>query len=122
LSKISGIEFQKIDDNCRSTFKDFAILINEEAFGLNRDALASALDEENIQTRKYFYPPVHLQKAYRHFYPIYDENLPNTLNISNNILCLPIFVDMKEEDLDKVCEAICRIQQYSDEIKERFID
>jgi len=67
LSKISGIEFQKIDDNCRSTFKDFAILINEEAFGLNRDALASALDEENIQTRKYFYPPVHLQKAYRHF-------------------------------------------------------
>lgn len=117
LSCILGIEFQEISNNCRSTYKDFAILINEEIFGLNRDEVAYALEKENIQTRKYFYPPIHLQKAYRHFYPIYNENLVNTLKISNNILCLPIYGDMKEEDLDKVCEAIWRIKEFSDEIK-----
>lgn len=117
LSNLSGIEFQEVSEGCRSTFKDFAILIDKEKFGLNRDELAKALEKENIQTRKYFYPPIHLQKTYRHFYPKYDENLVNTLKISNNILCLPIFGDMKEEELDKVCEAIYQIQQYSDGIK-----
>jgi len=117
LSNLPGIEFQEINNNCRSTFKDFAILINEEKFGLTRDKLALALEKENIQTRKYFSPPVHLQKIYRHFYPKYKEELINTLKISNNILCLPIFGSMKEEDLEKVCEAIYNIQQYSNEIK-----
>ncbi len=117
LSNISGIEFQEVSEGCRSSFKDFAILINEEVFGLNRNELDLALEKENIQTRKYFYPSVHLQKAYRHFYPKYDENLINTLKISNSIICLPIFGKMKEEELDKVCVAIYQIQQYSDGIK-----
>lgn len=117
LSKLPGIEFQEINKNCRSTFKDFAILINEEAFGLNRDELALALDKENIQTRKYFYPPVHLQKAYRHFYPKYKEELSNTMKISTNILCLPISGEMKEDELEKVCEAIYQIHRFSEEVR-----
>ncbi|MFH1563687.1 MAG: DegT/DnrJ/EryC1/StrS family aminotransferase [Nitrospirota bacterium] len=131
LSKLPGIEFQEIKESCRSTFKDFAILINEEAFGLNRDELGLALEKENIQTRKYFYPPVHLQKAYRHFYPKYGgdtpptpsqegiikEKLSNTLRISSNILCLPISGEMNEEELEKVCAAIEQIHQFSDEIR-----
>jgi len=117
LSTLAGIEFQRISQNCRSTFKDFAILIDEESFGLDRDKLALSLEKENIQTRKYFYPPLHLQKAYRHFYPKYNNELVNTLKISNNILCLPIFADMKKDELSKVCEAIYKIQQYSSEIK-----
>lgn len=117
LSTLPGIEFQEIRQNCRTTFKDFAILIDEEVFGLNRDKLAIALEKENIQTRRYFYPPLHLQKAYRHFYPKYNEELVNTLKISNNILCLPIFEEMRKEDLEKVCEAIYKIQQYNGEIR-----
>ncbi|MEW6097425.1 MAG: DegT/DnrJ/EryC1/StrS family aminotransferase [bacterium] len=120
LSSLPGIEFQEINNDCRSTFKDFAILIDEEKFGLNRDELALALEKENIQTRKYFYPPVHLQKVYRHFYPKYKEEFVNTLKISNNIICLPIYGDMKEDDLEKVCKAIYQIQLHSDEIKKKI--
>ncbi|MEW6607528.1 MAG: DegT/DnrJ/EryC1/StrS family aminotransferase [bacterium] len=117
LSEIPGIEFQEINKDCLCTFKDFAILINEGLFGLNRDQLATALEMENIQTRKYFYPPVHIQKAYRHFYPKYKEDLDNTLKISNNILCLPIYDELQPEDLNKICEVICQIYQHREEIK-----
>lgn len=124
LSKLPGIEFQEITEggitsSCRSTFKDFAILINKEVFGLNRDELALALEKENIQTRKYFSPPVHLQKAYRHFYPKYRQELSNTMKISNNILCLPISGEMKVEELEKVCAAIEQIHQFSEEIRSK---
>ena len=60
-----GISFQKIEKGNLSTFKDYSIIIDPEIAGISRDAIAIALEKENIITKKYFYPPVHMQKAYR---------------------------------------------------------
>lgn len=108
LSSLDGIQFQQIDINNRSTYKDFSILIESEKFGLNRNQLALALKAENIETRKYFYPPVHLQKAYQYLCP--DENdFQVTIAISSSILCLPFYTCMEENDLDRIVSAIFRI-------------
>ena len=88
-------------------------MVNEEEFGLTRDVLELALAEEGISTRKYFDPPVHLQKAYQKFGP---PSLPVTEDLARNILCIPMFTHMSEDILEKVCFAIDRIVGSAEEL------
>lgn len=117
LGNVPGITFQKITENCRTTVKDLAIVIDKNKFGISRDKLAEALDKENIRTKKYFYPPIHLMKAYSQFYDQYNGKLPNTEYLSQNILCLPIHSHMADETMLKICKAIKRIHEFAGEIK-----
>lgn len=116
LSKLSGIKFQEITPNSVSTYKDFAILIDESKFGLSRDELAVSLDKEKIMTRKYFYPPIHMQNCYPEL-KAGEEDFPNTTLIANNVLCLPMFSDLTDEQINKIIKAITRIHKYAEEIK-----
>ena len=59
LSQIPGIIFQKVSDNNLSIYKDFGVIIDPEEFGMDREVLAAKLLHEKIQTKKYFYPPLH---------------------------------------------------------------
>jgi len=115
LGKLPGIKFQKITANSTSTYKDFGILVESE-FGLSRDKLASSLGKENVMTRKYFYPPIHMQDCYPYLRP-YGKTLPNTNTIANNILCLPMFSELEHEQVDKIVGAIIRIHEHAEEIK-----
>ena len=64
LGKLPGIGFQEVLPGNRNSYKDFSITIDANAFGLTRDELGQALAAENIDTRKYYEPPVHRQTAY----------------------------------------------------------
>ena len=59
LSGLPGVAFQEVRDGDRSSYNYFAIVIDPEVFGLTRDDLAAVLAAENIETRKYYDPPVH---------------------------------------------------------------
>ena len=54
-----------------------------------------ALAAENIDSRKYYDPPIHKQTAYRPFY--HGEPLPNTDWLSDNSLSLPMWSHMSDE-------------------------
>jgi dTDP-4-amino-4,6-dideoxygalactose transaminase len=116
LSQISGVRFPKIPENCISTFKDFAIIIDEEEFGLSRDFLRKSLSVENIETKTYFDPPCHKQTLFKKFHNN-SRDLPITEKISKSILILPFFSEMKEEEILKVHEAINEIKMHSNSIK-----
>jgi dTDP-4-amino-4,6-dideoxygalactose transaminase len=110
LKDIPGITFQKIRENCRSSYKDFGIIVDENQFGINRDRLSTALQAEGVGTRKYFHPPGHRQIFYKQKYPEQLENeLNNTDYIANHSLMLPIYSHMKTEQVEKVVEAIRKI-------------
>ncbi|MFC1768275.1 DegT/DnrJ/EryC1/StrS family aminotransferase [Nanoarchaeota archaeon] len=115
LSKLPGISFQKVLPNNKVTYKDSAILINPIEFGINRDQLSEALLKENIITKKYFYPPLHLQKVFKEF-SNYDEKLPVTKFISKNILSIPLFSKMSDYDVFKVIESFKKIHEYRNEL------
>lgn len=106
LSHIPGISFQRIRPEDRSTYKDFSILIEPSFFGLNREGVARALATENIQTRAYFYPPVHRQGAYLPFAQEYEGKLLVTEEISSKALSLPLYSHMPEEHVGKICGAV----------------
>lgn len=113
LKNILGISFQKIKQGNQTTVKDFSIVIDKNKFGMDRNFLSECLAAENIGTKKYFYPPVHMMDAYQELKEKYFGKLPNTEYISNNILCLPIYSEMPEETVKKICHAIKKIHQWN---------
>jgi dTDP-4-amino-4,6-dideoxygalactose transaminase len=114
LSKIPGISFQKISNKSKTVNTFFPILINPSEFGIDRNLLEEALRYENIETRKYFYPPVHLQDCYKN---LRNEKLPNTDTISSRIICLPIHNLIEKKTIKKICEVMHRIHNHSSDIK-----
>ncbi len=113
LSHIPGISFQKINPSGKSSYKDFSILI-EPSFCLSRDLLYKALEAEGVVTRKYFYPN-HRQKALKNI----DMNckLPFTDEVSEKVICLPIYSSMTEDMIKTVSAVIYNIYEARDDIK-----
>jgi dTDP-4-amino-4,6-dideoxygalactose transaminase len=104
LRDVPGLSFQQIPLGSRSTCKDFAVVVEEAAFGRSRDWLADALLSENIEVKRYFWPPVHRQELYRGLWD--GRPMPVTERISNLILNLPIYSSLRDQDVDRVCDAI----------------
>lgn len=119
LESIPGISFQKVHSHNKSSFKDFAILINEEDFGTTRDVLSTSLEAENIQTRPYFFPPLHLTRFGNRFINLKDS-LDTTERISKGVLCLPIYSIMEESDIFRVCYSIISIHRFAEEVNRFF--
>ena len=122
LAGLPGITFQAVREGNRSTYKDFTILVDEEGFGLNRDALAWHLAREGVDTRKYYHPPVHRTKAYwERWGKIYDDRLPVTNRLSGQALSLPIWSHMEIEVVDRVAESVCLAFEKCEEIKGDYL-
>ena len=111
LQKLPGISFQKVEPGDRSNYKDFSILIDPDRFGLDRDALAYCLEKENVSTRKYYFPPVHAQNACRLACGDGPQDLPVTEHLSQNILSLPLYSHMSDEEAVRIAEVIQRIHE-----------
>ncbi len=101
LVREPGIRFQEILPDASATYKDFAILCPER-----RDDLAAALEAGGIQTKKYF-RPVHGMPAFRRFQSPSDD-LDDTIAVADSVLCLPMFNELADDDVDRVSEAVLR--------------
>ncbi|MEE2708984.1 MAG: DegT/DnrJ/EryC1/StrS family aminotransferase [Gemmatimonadota bacterium] len=108
LGNLPGIGFQKVDTENRCSYKDFSITVDPDAFGMSRNELAESLAAANIDSRKYYDPPVHRQQAYRQFVSP-DRPLPHTEWLSDHSLSLPVWSHMDEEIVLGICEAVHRI-------------
>jgi len=85
------------------TFKDFTILVPEGHGQGTRDRLVEFLRERGVETRAYFFPPVHEQK---HFACFATRPLAKTESLSRRVITLPFFTTISSEDMDAVVEAL----------------
>jgi dTDP-4-amino-4,6-dideoxygalactose transaminase len=105
LQKLQGIRFQQIDAGNECSFKDFSIRVVAADFGRTRDELRRTLSNHGIETRTYFDPPVHRQTAYR-TYRHRGGGLAVTDQVASEILNLPLYVGLTDEDVDRVVSVI----------------
>jgi dTDP-4-amino-4,6-dideoxygalactose transaminase len=101
-----GLRLQKAGFPGRSSRKDFAIVVDDARFGASRRQLEQALAADNIETRRYFDPPLHLQPLYRGFHKPGGEPLPVTERISTGVLCLPLHAGLDADTVDRIAERI----------------
>lgn len=104
LLNIPGIGLNKMDGDVKYNYTYFPIVVDEEKFGMNRNELQAVLLDENVFSRKYFYPLVSDYDCYREQF---DSNqTPTALYISNRILTLPIYADLPINTVDEICSII----------------
>ena len=64
LADVPGVGYQLVDEGDLSTYKDLTVILEPDSFGLDAAELQRALDAEGIDSRRYYFPPIHRQKAY----------------------------------------------------------
>jgi dTDP-4-amino-4,6-dideoxygalactose transaminase len=109
LSSLPGVRFQKTHSKDTNTYKDYSIHITPEMLGMTRDELANALLNQNVETKKYFYPPLHQQSLYRKFHDPARNDLSQTEFLADGILSLPIYESLPDETVIAVAETLKRI-------------
>jgi dTDP-4-amino-4,6-dideoxygalactose transaminase len=118
LSPLSGLRFQKVLSGDVSTYKDYSVHVSSDKFGLTRDSLAAALLAEKIETKKYFYPPLHKQRLYSSFHNGERAGLDRTDFITGGILSLPIYESLADATVERVAQAILRLARFKSSEKE----
>ncbi len=69
-----------------------------------RDALLGHLREQGVGAAIHYPAPVHMQPAYRHLCP--QGDLPQTMRAAGEILSLPIYPELDENDAMKIVGAM----------------
>ena len=106
LDAIPGIKVFNDTPNVEQNYSYFPVLIDKNKFGMDRDALYDKLREDSIYARKYFYPLISQLPSYRHLPSAQPGALPVATRIAENVLCLPIFANQTEAQLEFICKKI----------------
>jgi dTDP-4-amino-4,6-dideoxygalactose transaminase len=83
----------------------FPIFIKAE-HPVARDTLYDRLKAEGIHPRRYFYPLISEFPMYRGLHSARRRNLRVAFEISNRVLCLPIFPTLNMETVDRISRLV----------------
>lgn len=108
LGDVPGIGFPAVAAGDEATFKDFTIVVDPDAFGMDAATLQAALRAEGADPRRYYDPPVHRQQAYA---GIESRPLPVTDDAAARVLTLPFWADVTEAELRTLAGAVGRIHE-----------
>jgi dTDP-4-amino-4,6-dideoxygalactose transaminase len=106
LQNISGITFMHDMPGVKHNYSYFPIFVDEKKYGISRDLLYQKLKDQNIFGRRYFYPLISEFSTYRGLDSSKKENLPIAINVSNQIICLPMHHLICIEDINKIIQII----------------
>ena len=95
-----GIRMQPAptDGDTRS-YKDVVVVFGDAAA---RSAAEQALTARQVETKRYFLP-VHTMRAYQ---GLARDELPVTEDVWSRALCLPIFHDLSDEQVDRIADVV----------------
>lgn len=104
LANVPGIACQTapLNEDDRHSWCMYVIRIDAERAGVDRDTLIERMKEQNVGTSVH-YIPTHLFQAYRH---LNASNLETTQKLWGEIISLPLFPTMSDQDADDVINAV----------------
>jgi len=106
LSGLSGVSLMPLPAHTESNFAYFPIFIDEQAYGVSRDALYERLKQHNIFGRRYFYPLISDFPMYKHLPSSAPHNLPVAELAASQVICLPIFPDLHTDQVELITSVI----------------
>lgn len=102
LDGVDDIVVWKIPDTVKYNYAYFPILIKGKK-GI-RDKVYDSLKNNNIFSRKYFYPIVSAYDCYKDIYHV--EDTPVAQYVSEHILTLPMYADLTVEQVRYITESV----------------
>lgn len=111
LKDVKGIRFLDDIPGVKHSYTYFPVLIDEKIYGESRDEVYEKLKKHNIFGRRYFYPLISNMPIYRSLPSSSNEKLVIANKIAKQILCLPIFSDLKNYNVNEICRIINNIRK-----------
>jgi dTDP-4-amino-4,6-dideoxygalactose transaminase len=107
LANIPGITMMEDIPNVKSNYSYFPIFVNKNEYGMSRDELYEKLKFHNIYGRRYFYPLISTFSPYKDLDSAFPENLPVATQLADRVICLPIYDELTNADIDLIVSLIC---------------
>ena len=98
LTNVKGIEYLYDMVSVKHNYSYFPIYVGND-YSLTRDELYEKLKNYGINGRRYFYPLISDFPMYKKFDSSIPNNLPNANKIANKVICLPMYPELKVEDI-----------------------
>lgn len=105
LGQLPGCRAQTPPEDRTSSGNYFVLFIGERA-RMSRDVVRANLKAQGIQTKRYFYPPLHEQTLFQRVACRCSDHMERTMVASREALALPLYSHMTLDQLDSVCQAV----------------
>lgn len=109
LDGLSGISYIDDVEGVRHNYSYFPIFVNRNKYGISRDELYYKMQKYNVFGRRYFYPLISSFSTYRGLESAHLDNLKNANQLSNTVVCLPIYPGLTSYQVDAVINIIRRL-------------
>lgn len=104
LSGVKGIRLCKEQKGVKHNFAYFPVVF--DGYKYTRDEVYAMLEHEDVVARKYFYPLTNDIACYANLPTAGAEKTPVAKYIADRVLTLPLYADLKKEDIDRICNII----------------
>nr|HPH16884.1 DegT/DnrJ/EryC1/StrS family aminotransferase [Bacteroidales bacterium] len=84
----------------------FPIFISEQEYGKSRDQVYEELKTQGIYARRYFYPLISDFPMYSHLLSAQKNNVQHAHRLAEEVLCLPIYPDLEQVDVEKIISLL----------------
>lgn len=106
LKNVAGIDLHDPGAEVTQNYSYFPVTVKDN-YLLSRDELFEKFRSENIMVRRYFYPLISEFSVYRDVELEMDSGyLINAKKVADQILCLPIYPDLTEQQVHRICDVI----------------
>lgn len=105
LADVAGMTIYQHNQHANSNYSYFPILVDKK-YPLTRDELYEKLKNNNILSRRYFYPLISNMPMYRGLPSAAISHLPQANHLAEKVLCLPIFNELTLADQQRVIDII----------------
>ena len=105
LGRLPGCRVQTLPED-RTTSGNYFVLFMTERSRMNRDEVHAVLKSRGIQTKRYFYPPLHRQTVFQRFPSRLSDRMERTVGASREALALPLYSHMTQEQFERVCQEL----------------
>ena len=90
----------------RLNYSYFPIFVDEDLYGISRDALYEKMKANNVLGRRYFYPLITDFDPYKNIPSANPADLPVANKIASQVICLPMHHALSEDDIKRVIDSI----------------
>lgn len=105
LSRVNGIRLLPPVRQSIRNYAYFPIFVDKQ-YGMTRDELYAKLRANGIFGRRYFYPLIPEFDMYKDLPSADTAALPEAFSASRQVICLPLYPDLSEEQVAVICALI----------------
>ena len=106
LKDVQGIRLMQDLGGVRHNYSYFPIFVDEEGYGMSRDALYEKMKAQGVYGRRYFYPLISSFATYRGLESANPAHLPVANRLAKEVICLPMHAGLTDINIERVIDSI----------------